>query len=50
MLELLQGWGRRAKSKMMEGMNSTMTYHKNFCKCNVPQYNNNIIKKKKPQK
>jgi hypothetical protein len=28
-------------------VNSNMKYHKNFCKChNVPQYNNNIIKKK----
>jgi hypothetical protein len=27
---------------MMEGVNLTMIYCKNFCKCqNVPQYNNN---------
>jgi hypothetical protein len=34
----------------MEGVNSTMIYYKNFCKYHsVPQYNNNIIKKKKQE-
>jgi hypothetical protein len=33
---------------MMEGVNSTMIYCKNFCKChNVPWYKNNIIKTNK---
>jgi hypothetical protein len=32
---------------MMEGVNATMIYRKNFCKChNVLQYNNNILKKR----
>jgi hypothetical protein len=32
----------------VRGVNSTMIFCKNFCKChNVPQYNNNIIKKEK---
>jgi hypothetical protein len=32
---------------MMEGVNSTMIYGKNFCKCHMyPQYNNNMIIKK----
>jgi hypothetical protein len=31
---------------MMEGVNSTTIYHKNFYKChNVPQYNNKEITK-----
>jgi hypothetical protein len=33
---------------MMEGVNSTMIYCKNFCKHhNVFQFNNNIVKNKK---
>jgi hypothetical protein len=35
----MDGGGKR---RMMEGVNSTMIYCKNFCKChNVPQHNNN---------
>jgi hypothetical protein len=33
---------------MMEGVNSTMMYHKNFCKChNVTLVNNKKIPKKR---
>jgi hypothetical protein len=34
MLKLFQEWGEgRMKKKNNEGVNSTMIYYKNFCKC-----------------
>jgi hypothetical protein len=39
-VEIFQGKGRLRQ--MMEGVNLTMMYCDNFCKCHiVPQYNNN---------
>jgi hypothetical protein len=41
---------REIKEKNGGGMNLTMIYCKNFDKCHhVPQYNNNMIMKKKPK-
>jgi hypothetical protein len=38
--ETIPGMGEREERRMMEGVNSTMIYCKNFCKCHyVPQYN-----------
>jgi hypothetical protein len=35
--------GRRTYRRMMEGVNSTMIYYKNFCKChNISQHNSNF--------
>jgi hypothetical protein len=43
-VKTIPGMGERGKRRMMEEVNSTMIYFKNFCKChNVPQYNNNMI-------
>jgi hypothetical protein len=50
-VETIPGKGGGEQRRMMEGVNSTMIYCKNFCKChNVPPDNNNkkrIFKKKK---
>jgi hypothetical protein len=44
-VETIPGMG--SIGKWFEGVTSTTIYWKNYCKChNVPQYNNNIIKKK----
>jgi hypothetical protein len=47
-VETIPGMGGGEQRRMVEGVKSTMIYCKNSCKClNVPQYNNNIIKKRK---
>jgi hypothetical protein len=39
-VETIPGMGEEDKRELMEGMNSTVMYCKNFCKCdNVPQHN-----------
>jgi hypothetical protein len=43
-LKPFQEWREGRQRRMMEGMNLTMIYCRNFCKChNVPQHNNNMI-------
>jgi hypothetical protein len=42
-LETIPGMGARGKKRMMEGVNSTMMYCKNFGKCTT----NATIKKEK---
>jgi hypothetical protein len=46
-LTLFEEWGEERYRRMMEGMNSTMIYHKNFVNVTAyPQYNNNKKRKK----
>jgi hypothetical protein len=45
MLKLFQEWGQRGYRRMMEGVNPTLTYYKNFYKChNVYPVQQMIIK------
>jgi hypothetical protein len=47
-LKVFQVWRKRGLRRMMEGVNSTMIYYKNFGKCHsVLPYNNNKKDKKK---
>jgi hypothetical protein len=42
--ETIPGMGDGGMKENDGGVNSTITYYKNFCKCyNVPQHNNNMI-------